>query len=84
VGGIRSPLTRKSSVHQQAQAVFAVMRYTGLGSRFLVHLVDTSCLLQANYRQDVHEIWQLGNRMDKMLKECASSDKAKTPSTQEI
>jgi len=31
-----------------------------------------------------HEMWQLGNRMDKMLEECASSDKAKALSKKEI
>jgi hypothetical protein len=29
-------------------------------------------------------MWQLGNMMNKMLEECASSDKAKTLSKQEI
>ena len=51
-------------------------------SRYTV-LIHLDCYKQATGKM-YQEMCQLGNRMDKMLEECAPSDKAKTLSKQKI
>ena len=46
-------------------------------------LIHLDCYKQATGKM-YQEMCQLGNRMDKMLEECAPSDKAKTLSKQKI
>ena len=47
-------------------------------------MIPSKLSLSLSLSQSLSEMWQLGNMMDKMLEECASSDKAKTLSKQEI